>query len=65
MDSLTLNSATRKTGVYQTTKEYPDFIISGRSLKAILNIETADYITFLGRGQDREDEQHILNVFRL
>lgn len=53
MDTLILNRATRKIGANQTPREYFDFIVSGNSLKTILNIETADYITLFGWGQTK------------
>ncbi len=66
MDSLILNKATRKIGANQSPREYFDFIVSGNSLKTILNIETADFITlFCWDIINREYKNHILNVFRL
>ena len=47
MDTLTLNETTRKIGANQTAREYLDFFVSGKSLKTILNIETADYIILI------------------
>jgi hypothetical protein len=65
MDTLILNRATRKVGANQTPREYFDFIVSGKSLKTFLNIETADFITLFGWGTNQEYDRHILNVFRL
>lgn len=65
MYTLTLNQATRKIGPNQTPREYLDFFISGKSLKTLLDIETADYITLFGWGTNKEYDRHILNVFRL
>jgi hypothetical protein len=65
MDTLILNRATRKVGANQTPRDYFDFFISGNSLKTILSIETADYITLFGWGTNQEYDRHILNVFRL
>ena len=65
MDTLILNKATRKIGANQTPREYFDFLVSGKSLKTLLNIETADYITLFGWGTNQEYDRHILNVFRL
>ena len=65
MDTLILNKATRKIGANQTPREYLDFFVSGKSLKTVLNIETADYITLFGWGTNQEYSRHILNIFRL
>lgn len=65
MDTLILNRTARKIGANQTPREYFDFFVSGHSLKTILNIETADFITLLGWGTNQEYDKHILNVFRL
>ncbi len=65
MDTLILNKATRKIGANQTPREYFDFFVSGKSLKTILNIDTADYITLFGWGINQEYNRHVLNVFRL
>ncbi len=65
MDTLILNKATRKTGAKQTPRDFLDFFVSGKSLKTILNIEDADFITLFGWGTNKEYSRHILNVFRL
>lgn len=65
MYTLTFNSATRKVGQNQTPRDYFDFFISGVSLKSMLNIEHADYITPFGWMPNKEYSRHILNVFRL
>jgi len=65
MNTLNLHKATRIIGANQTPREYLDFLVSGKSLKIILNIETADYITLFGWGTNKEYDKHILNVFRL
>ena len=65
MDTLILNRATRKIGANQTPREYFDFFVSGNSLKTVLSIETADYITVFGWSTNHEYNRHILNVFRL
>lgn len=65
METLFLTRTTRKAGANQTPREYFDFIVSGKSLKTILGIESADFITLFGWGTNREYERHILNVFRL
>lgn len=65
MDTLFLNKATRKIRTNQTPREFLDFSVSGKSLKTILDIETADYITLFGWGTNKEYDRHILNVFRL
>ncbi len=65
MDTLILCRATRPIGANQSAREYYDFIVSGKSLKTILNIETSDYITLFGWGTNQDYVRHILNVFRL
>ena len=65
MDTLSLNKATRKIGANQTARDFLDFFVSGKSLKTILNIETADYITLFGWGTNQDYDRHILNVFKL
>lgn len=65
MNTLLLSKTYRIVRANQTAREYLDFIVSGRSLKTILNIETADYITLFGWGTNLDYERHILNVFRL
>jgi hypothetical protein len=65
MDTLTLSRAIRQIGANQTPREYFDFIVSGKSLRTILNIDTSDYITLFGWGTNKEYDKHILNVFRL
>jgi hypothetical protein len=65
MNTLSLNKARRKIKVNQTPREYFDFFVSGNSLRRILNIETADYVTLFGWGTNQEYDRHILNVFRL
>jgi len=65
MDTLILNKATRKTGAKQIPRHFLDFFVSGKSLKTILNIEDADFITLFGWGINKEYGRHILNVFRL
>lgn len=67
MNSLILDKATRKIGTNQTPRDYLDFFISGKSLRTILNIENADFITlFVWGGVISNDYyRHILNVFRL
>jgi hypothetical protein len=65
MDTLTLYKTTNKIGADQTVREYLDFFVSGKSLKTILNIETAEYITLLTWMPNEAYRKHILNVFRL
>ena len=45
MHSLQLQAATRNGGHIRKQVEYLDFVVSGRSLKSILGIENADYVT--------------------
>ena len=49
----------------RTPRDYFDFFVSGKSLKTILNIEKADYITLFGWVPNQEYDRHILNVFTL
>ncbi len=65
MDSLFLEKVKRQTGANKTNREYFDFIISGQSLRTILNIESVDFITLFGWGINQDYDKHILNVFRL
>lgn len=65
MDTLTFEKAKRQIGSNQTPREFFDFIVSGQSLRKILDIENADYISPLGWGINKEYDNYILNVFRL
>lgn len=65
MNSLQLNNDIRLGGPNRTERHYLDFNVSGISLKKILGIEDADYITLFGWGSNRDYDRHILNVFRM
>ena len=65
MDTLNFDKAKRRVGSNQTPREYYDFIISGQSLRKILNIENADFISPFGWGANKDYNRHLLNVFRL
>ncbi|MCM5530635.1 hypothetical protein [Parasegetibacter sp. NRK P23] len=65
MDILTLSQATRKIGANQTPRDYWDFMVSGKSLKTILNLESADYMTLINLEGNQEYYRHVLNVFTL
>lgn len=65
MQSLQLQQAIRKGSSNRTEREYLDFFVSGQSLKNILGIGNADFITLVGFGAKREYDKQILNIFRL
>ena len=65
MKTLTFEKTKRQVGSNQTPRDYYDFIISGQSLKKILDLEKADFISPFGWGTNKEYDKHILNVFRL
>ncbi len=65
MNSLFFKDALRKGSANKIERQYLDFIISGQSLRKILNIEDADFITPFGWSDNREYTNHYLNLFRL
>lgn len=65
MNSLQLNENIRQGGANRTERRYLDFNVSGVSLKKILGIEKADYITLFGWGTSKNYDRHILDVFTM
>jgi hypothetical protein len=65
MHTLQLQQALRKGSHNKKEVEYLDFVVSSRSLKSILGLENADYVTLIGYGTNREFVKRILNIFRL
>src|SRR5580692_1963851 len=65
MHSLQLQPAIRKGSHNKKEVEYLDFVVSGRSLKSILGLENADYVTLIGYGTNKEFVKQIFNIFRL
>ena len=65
MDTLNFDKAKREVGSNHTPREYYDFIVSGQSLKTILDIESADFISPFGWEIDKESDRQLLNVFML
>jgi hypothetical protein len=65
MHSLQLQQAIRKGSHNKKEGEYLDFVVSSRSLKSVLGLENADYVTLIGYGTNKEFAKQILNIFRL
>ena len=65
MKTLHLHSSIRKGSSNKTERQYLDFFVLGESLKQILAIASADYITLLDDEGDENYRRHIVNVYRL
>lgn len=65
MQTLTLLPAVTKSQPNRPGREYFDFAVAGQLLRTILGLENEHYATLIGFSTDKEQETHVLNVFRL